>query len=273
MIPESARTKVDHIVEEAIERGIESHSVNSNLTKDMRTIEVEWHNTIVPGVDGRPDSVLSLAQDVTERVRSQLALQDVNVKLKQRLDDIRELQAQLREQVMRDPLTGTYNRRFLDDALPAEISRATREQTPLSLMMMDIDHFKRVNDTHGHQAGDEVLRMLADILRNEARRTDVVCRYGGEEFVLLLPKMNLESARLRAERWRQMFAEMDVPVETGKLRCTLSAGIAVFPDHGNTAEDLLRNGDRALYLAKALGRNRVEAYDPGGREDVRDRAG
>ena len=273
MIPESARTKVDQIVEEAIERGIESHSVNSNLTKDRRTIEVEWHNTIVPGVDGRPDSVLSLAQDVTERVRSQTVLQDVNVKLKQRLDDIHELQAQLREQAMRDPLTGMYNRRFLDDALPGEIARAIREQTPLSLMMMDIDHFKRVNDAHGHQAGDEVLRMLADILRNEARRTDVVCRYGGEEFVLLLPKMNLESARMRAERWRRMFAEMDVPVESGKLRCTLSVGIAVFPDHGNSAEDLLRNGDRALYLAKALGRNRVETYDPGGREDLRDRAG
>ena len=273
MIPESARTKVDQIVEEAIERGIESHSVNSNLTKDRRTVEVEWHNTIVPGVDGRPDSVLSLAQDVTERVRSQTALQDVNIKLKQRLDNIHELQAQLREQAMRDPLTGMYNRRFLDNALPGEIARAIREQTPLSLMMMDIDHFKRVNDTHGHQAGDEVLRMLADILRNEARRTDVVCRYGGEEFVLLLPKMNLESARMRAERWRRMFAEMDVPVESGKLRCTLSVGIAVFPDHGNSAEDLLRNGDRALYLAKALGRNRVETYDPGGREDLRDRAG
>jgi diguanylate cyclase (GGDEF)-like protein len=162
-----------------------------------------------------------------------------------------------------------YNRRYLDDALPGEISRAIREQTPLALMMMDIDHFKRVNDTHGHQTGDEVLRMLADILRNEARRSDVACRYGGEEFVLLLPKMNLESARARAERWRQMFAEMDMPGEGGKFRCTLSVGIAVFPEHGNSAEDLLRNGDRALYLAKALGRNRVVTYDLGGREDAR----
>ena len=269
MIPESARTKVDHIVKDAIERGIESHSVNSNLTKDQRTIEVEWHNTIVPGMDGRPDSVLSLAQDVTERVRSQAALQEVNVKLKQRLDDIHELQVQLREQVMRDPLTGMYNRRFLDDALPAEIARAIREQSPLALMMLDIDHFKRVNDTHGHQAGDEVLKKLADILRSEARRTDVACRYGGEEFVLLLPKMNLESARVRAERWRQMFAEMEVPVESGKLQCTLSVGIAVFPDHGNSAEDLLRNGDRALYLAKALGRNRAVAYDTSGGQGAR----
>ena len=269
MIPESARTKVDHIVEDAIERGIESHSVNSNLTKDQRTIEVEWHNTIVPGVDGRPDSVLSLAQDVTERVRSQAALQEVNVKLKQRLDDIHELQVQLREQVMRDPLTGMYNRRFLDDALPGEIARAIREQAPLSLMMLDIDHFKRVNDTHGHQAGDEVLKKLADILRSEARRTDVACRYGGEEFVLLLPKMNLESARVRAERWRQMFAEMEIPVESGKVQCTLSVGIAVFPDHGNSAEDLLRNGDRALYLAKALGRNRAVTYDTSGAQGAR----
>jgi diguanylate cyclase (GGDEF)-like protein/PAS domain S-box-containing protein len=273
MVPQSASEQVGLIIEDAIERGIESHSVNSNLTKDQRIIEVEWHNTVVPGADGRPDSVLSLAQDVTERLRAQAALQEVNAKLKQRLDDIHELQAQLREQVMRDPLTGMYNRRYLDDALPGEIARAIRERTPLSLMMVDIDHFKRVNDTHGHQAGDEVLKMLADILRSEARRSDVACRYGGEEFVLLLPKMNLESASLRAERWRQMFAEMELPVENGKLRCTLSVGIAVFPEHGNSAEDLLRNGDRALYLAKALGRNRVAVYDLGGREDSRTGAG
>jgi diguanylate cyclase (GGDEF)-like protein len=115
--------------------------------------------------------------------------------------------------------------------------------------------------------------MLADILRNEARRSDVACRYGGEEFVLLLPKMNLESARARAERWRQMFAEMDVRGEDGEFRCTLSVGIAVFPEHGNSAEDLLRNGDRALYLAKALGRNRVVTYDLGGQDGARSRAG
>ncbi len=273
MIPESADEQVGQIVEDAIDRGIESHSVNSNLTKDGRSVEVEWHNTIVPGEDGRPDSVLSLAQDVTERVRSQVALQEVNVVLRQRLDDIHELQKQLREQVMRDPLTGMYNRRFLDDALQAEVARAVREREPLSLMMLDIDHFKRVNDNHGHQAGDEVLKMLAGILRGEARRTDVACRYGGEEFVLLLPKMDLESARARAERWRQMFAELDVPVETGNLKCTLSVGIAVFPEHGGSAEDLLRNGDRALYMAKALGRNRVVTYDLGGQDDMRSRAG
>ncbi len=273
MIPESARSEVDRIVEQAIERGIESHSVNSNLTRDKRTIEVEWHNTIVPGVDGRPDSVLSLAQDVTERVRAEAALQDVNAKLKQRLDEIHELQAQLREQVMRDPLTGMYNRRYLDDALPREIARAIRESGPLSVLMVDIDHFKRVNDTYGHQAGDEVLRMLAGILRKEARRSDVACRYGGEEFVLLLPGMNSESARVRAERWRQMFAEMEVRVEGAALRCTLSVGIAVFPEHGHSAEDLLRNGDRALYLAKALGRNRVVTYDLDGRKDAQPQTG
>jgi diguanylate cyclase (GGDEF)-like protein/PAS domain S-box-containing protein len=268
MVPVSATEALQEIFEATFGRGADSRSLHSNLTKDGRTIEVEWHNTIVPGSDGRPDSVLSLAQDVTERTRAQAALQEVNVELRQRLDDINELQKQLREQVMRDPLTGMYNRRFLDDALQAEIARAVREREPLSLMMLDIDHFKRVNDSHGHQTGDEVLRMLAGILRSEARRTDVACRYGGEEFVLLLPKMNIESARARAERWRQMFAEMDVPVESGQLRCTLSVGIAAFPDHGNSAEDLLRNGDRALYLAKALGRNRVVTYDMGRREDA-----
>ncbi len=269
MIPASANERLQEVFEAALGRGADNRSLNSNLTKDGRTIEVEWHNTIVPGIDGRPDSVLSLGQDVTERIRSQMQLQDVNVRLQQRLDEIHELQAQLREQVMRDPLTGMYNRRYLDDALQREIARAIREGAPLSLLMVDIDHFKRVNDTYGHPVGDEVLKTLAGILRSEARRSDVACRYGGEEFVLLLPKMNLESALARAERWRQMFAEMEVPVESGKVRCTLSVGIAVFPQHGNSADDLLRNGDRALYLAKALGRNRVVTYDPGGREDAR----
>jgi diguanylate cyclase (GGDEF)-like protein/PAS domain S-box-containing protein len=273
MVPQDARVQVGKIVEQAIELGIESHSLNSNLTKDGRTIEVEWHNTVVAGTDGRPETVFSLAQDVTERLRSRAALEEANVKLKLRLDDIHALQAQLREQVMRDPLTGMYNRRYLDDALPGEIARAVREFTPLSIMMIDIDHFKRVNDTHGHQTGDKVLKMLADILRNEARRSDVACRYGGEEFVLLLPKMNLESARVRAERWRQMFAQTDVLAEKGIFRCTLSVGIAVFPDHGSSTEDLLRNADRALYLAKALGRDRVVVYDPGGQEIAGTRTG
>lgn len=269
MVPASANAEVGLIVEDAIERGIESHSVNSNLTRDGRLIEVEWHNTVVPGSDGRPDSVLSLAQDVTDRERARATLQEVNTELKQRLDDIHKLQAQLREQVMRDPLTGMYNRRFLDDALPVEISRALRERSPLALMMVDIDHFKRVNDTHGHQTGDEVLKMLADILRGEARRSDVACRYGGEEFVLLLPKMSLDAARARAERWREMFAATEVPVDQGALKCTISVGIAVFPEHGGSAEELLRNGDRALYLAKALGRNRVVVYDATGQTQSR----
>ena len=260
MVPDSANEQVNIVVKDALERGVESHSVNSNLTKDQRVIEVEWHNTVVPGDDGRPDTVLSLAQDVTERVRAQAALQEVNVKLRQRLDDIHELQAQLRDQVMRDSLTGMYNRRYLDDALPREISRAMREGTTLSLIMVDIDHFKRVNDTYGHPAGDEVLRRLAEILRVDARRSDVGCRYGGEEFVLLLPKMNVEAARVRAERWRQMFAEMEMTVDSATLKCTLSVGIAVFPEHGNSADELLRNGDRALYLAKTRGRNRVEIH-------------
>jgi diguanylate cyclase (GGDEF)-like protein/PAS domain S-box-containing protein len=260
LVPDSANVQVDMVVKDALERGLETHSVNSNLTKDQRIIEVEWHNTIVPGADGRPDTVLSVAQDVTERVKGQAALQEMNVKLRQRLDEFHQLQEQLRDQVMRDSLTGMYNRRYLDDALPSEISRALRERAPLCLMMVDIDHFKRVNDTHGHPVGDEVLRRLAEILRFEARRSDVACRYGGEEFVLLLPKMNLDAARARAERWRQMFADMEMPVESGTLKCTLSVGIAMFPEHGGSSEELLRNGDRALYLAKSRGRNRVEIY-------------
>ncbi len=194
--------------------------------------------------------------------RSEQALQSANDALHQQLDEIQVLQARLSEQANRDPLTGLYNRRYLDSTLERELARCQREGQPLSLMLIDLDHFKQVNDNWGHPAGDEVLRQLADMLASHARLADVACRYGGEEFLMLLPGMPLNVALERAERWRQDFAASTVFFGELAIQATLSVGIAGYPGHGTTAQQLIRHADLALYRAKAAGRNRVTVYDP-----------
>ena len=194
--------------------------------------------------------------------QGEVALKQANEVLHARLDEIHALQEQLREQANRDPLTGLYNRRYLQETMDRELARCHREQARLSVILIDIDHFKAVNDRHGHQVGDEVIRRLARLLTTEARTEDVPCRYGGEEFMLLMPKMPLEAARERAERWRTRFARISVPTGAQKVTTTLSIGIAEFPTHGSTAEALTQCADVALYQAKATGRDRVVSYAP-----------
>ena len=164
-----------------------------------------------------------------------------------------------RDLAMRDSLTGLYNRRFLEEALARELSRAEREMESLGILMLDLDHFKEFNDAYGHDAGDDILRTLGAFLTRRIRVTDVACRYGGEEFTLLLPGMSLEDTAARAEKIRGEVTEaIEVP---GKERpITVSIGVAVYPLHGFSAEELLRAADVALYRAKANGRNRVEIF-------------
>lgn len=189
------------------------------------------------------------------------ALRDNAASLRQQLSEIHALQSLLREQANRDALTGLYNRRYLDSTIDRELARCARDQLPMSVMLMDVDHFKAVNDRHGHQTGDTVLRRLGDTLRHEARASDVVCRYGGEEFLLLLPGMDSEQALKRAELLRQAFERNQTTTETGApVQVTLSVGVACYPKHGNSPAELLRHADDALYRAKNGGRNRVELY-------------
>lgn len=185
-------------------------------------------------------------------------LMNVNDALHRNLQEIDALQEQLREQANRDPLTGLYNRRYLDSTLERELSRCKRDGHSLALILIDIDHFKQVNDTYGHQAGDEILLRLSTLLGSMARAGDVACRYGGEEFLLLMPTMPLASAQERAEALRLSFGNLEVPFGDFRLRATLSIGIAAYPGHGTSADELIRHADTALYRAKRLGRNRVE---------------
>jgi diguanylate cyclase (GGDEF)-like protein len=164
----------------------------------------------------------------------------------------------LREQSIRDPLTGLFNRRYLEETLEREFRRAERLQSPVGVMMLDLDHFKRFNDNFGHDAGDTLLRELGSFLKQNLRGGDMACRYGGEEFSLILPEVSLENVRLRAEQLRDGIKQLNVQHD-GKLlgAISLSVGIAMFPEHGATSRQVLNAADAALYQAKGGGRDRV----------------
>jgi diguanylate cyclase (GGDEF)-like protein len=143
------------------------------------------------------------------------------------------------------------------------MARSTRAEAPLCVMLLDLDLFKSINDRYGHLAGDEVILSIAKMLSSESRQDDVPCRYGGEEFMLLMPKMTLETAQQRAEEWRRRFATMTIDVGDGhRVGTTVSIGIAEFPTHGRTAQSLIECADQALYQAKSAGRDRVVLYQP-----------
>lgn len=181
--------------------------------------------------------------------------------LKGQIEENRLLQDQLLEQANRDPLTGLYNRRYLDDSLQREMTRCLRQNDPMSLVLIDLDRFKAVNDQYGHSAGDVVINQLATVLSTLSRASDIVCRFGGEEFLVVLPGTGLEAAEARAEDYRRMLENSSLTLGDACLSVTLSAGVAcsyreVSPDA------LIRQADLALYRAKEAGRNRVVSSPP-----------
>jgi diguanylate cyclase (GGDEF)-like protein len=163
-----------------------------------------------------------------------------------------------------DPLTKACNRQYLREKLPDEIERARRFRQPVTVVMFDVDHFKRLNDTFGHAAGDEVLREIALLARETVRDVDTVARYGGEEFVLILPNTNAQGGRQIAERLREAIARTPFGHETRLLQVTASFGVAELTGEVREEGDLLRRADEALYEAKRRGRNRTELYGASG---------
>ena len=204
-------------------------------------------------LDGR----VIVAHDISEQKCLQNDLQQANDTLKRQLAEIEELRAKLQEQAIRDPLTNVYNRRYMAEFLDQEIARAGRENYPVSVAIMDMDNFKQFNDSHGHKCGDVVLQAFADFLVEHTRRSDVVCRYGGEEFVILMPNASLLMSYGRVDAWRQDFSESAIRYEGMKFSATFSAGVATFPEHGLNGEEMLQAADEALYRSKNGGRNRV----------------
>ena len=198
-----------------------------------------------------------LRREARSREDAEGRLRQTNERLQEGIESVRALQTQLQEMAIRDPLTGLYNRRYLDDALERELQRAQRQGYPVSVLVIDIDHFKQLNDVHGHQAGDAVLTALASELHQSVRADDLACRWGGEEFVLVLPTMSIEAAAERAEVLRGAIEAKTVRYRETDLVATISVGAAVFPAHARGARDLLGAADNALYRAKSDGRNCV----------------
>jgi diguanylate cyclase (GGDEF)-like protein len=175
------------------------------------------------------------------------------------------LRDRLKQQSIRDALTGTFNRRYLEESLDREVARARRHREPLAVLMLDVDHFKRVNDDHGHEAGDDVLRAVAEALTRGVRDEDVVCRYGGEEFAVLLPGIPPDAARMRAEALLEAVRALRVSHRGQRLApVTASIGVALYsPARGEDGPELVRRADAALYAAKRAGRDRVLEADVG----------
>ena len=169
-----------------------------------------------------------------------------------------QLRDTLRELSIRDPLTRLFNRRFLEESIERELQLASRKEQPIAILFLDLDHFKRFNDTFGHDAGDMVLQSLADLFRTFFRSTDICCRYGGEEFAIILPESNSQDAAIRADALRSEVKRLRLRYKketVGPL--SISVGVAAFPEHASTCDELLKIADECLYESKARGRDVV----------------
>ncbi len=197
----------------------------------------------------------SRSRPLAESVAEQLGLALGNLMLRD----------ELKAQSIRDPLTGLFNRRYTEETLERELKGAARAKAPVGVVMIDVDHFKRVNDTHGHEGGDLVLKAIAEVLRSRTRGHDVVARLGGEELLVLMPGASIEAAQAKAEALRDAVSRLELVHRGRRIEITASFGVAAFPEHGAQAAELLRAADQALYTAKRTGRDRVvTAPAPGG---------
>jgi diguanylate cyclase (GGDEF)-like protein/PAS domain S-box-containing protein len=213
-----------------------------------------------PLTQGNKTLLAGYTIDITERKQVEEDLKQANKHLEEQLGQIKILRDYLREQATRDPLTGLYNRRYLHETMERELARAKRENYPISVLMIDIDHFKNFNDMHGHQAGDEILIALGGLLHASVRQGDIACRYGGEEFIIIMPGVHEVDAERRAEAIRNDFCKLRVNYGGVDLSATTSVGIAFFPQHGDSMNEIIKAADAALYEAKQAGRNCVRVW-------------
>ncbi|MCP3978910.1 MAG: diguanylate cyclase [bacterium] len=205
------------------------------------------------------DLVSAVVKRATDRIDLIRANQDLMQRLKSYATDLERLNEQLKSMANRDGLTGLFNRRYLNEALEREFSRSGRHAREFSLVLLDVDHFKHYNDTHGHLAGDEALRTVAEVLQERCRKSTIAARYGGEEFVLLIPETDKEGAEYFAGMIRGIVEEHAFPGEDSQPlgKVTVSMGVATFPEDAADITGLIDCADKALYQAKKAGRNAV----------------
>jgi diguanylate cyclase (GGDEF)-like protein len=242
-----------HLVSETSNRLICLHVGN---VKDPRSIPpyicipmtAQGETLGVLHIQAKPGQLVEQLEAQSTPVAVRIALALANLRLRE----------SLRMQSIRDPLTGLFNRRYMEETLERELHRAARHKNPLGVLMIDIDNFKSFNDSFGHDVGDALLQELGAFLRANVRSEDVPCRYGGEEFIVILPEASLEDTRKRAVQLRQGLGGMKLQ-RRGQFigPITVSQGVAGFPDHGASAGQILQAADAALYRAKRGGRDQV----------------
>ena len=220
---------------------VEESIVLCGNTNDGREIFVELSCEPLQGSE--KSALVFICVDITQRVLYK--------------KEIKALNRKLQEMAIRDDLTGLFNRRYLNETLVRELARAKRNNEPLSVIMCDLDHFKAINDTAGHLAGDRILNAFGELIMQNARASDYCCRYGGEEFMLICTDMAEDVAIARAEQLREATEEKGFTFGGAEMGVTASFGIAVYPQHGSTPEELVMVADDALYRAKREGRNQV----------------
>ena len=242
------------------------------VTRSLAVGDREWRLQILPhkdpvdlldkaGVAAILAALLAISALLFWLMTSVAVSESRGAELAKRNREAALLRERLHEQAMRDRLTGLYNRHYVQEWFGLELHRAQRHGRPVAAIMLDIDHFKRFNDSFGHEAGDLVLRELAGVLGRSTRGSDIASRYGGEEFLVLLPECAFDAARSKAEQLREEIARLELRYDDQPLGpVTVSLGVAAFPDHAKESEELLRCADDALYLAKQTGRNRVVAF-------------
>lgn len=225
--------------------------------------ELYWEQAVMAPVldhDGHILNFIAVKEDITGRKEAEAQLRTAYSQLEEQMKEIRGLHHILHEQAIHDALTGLHNRHYLNETLGRELARAEREKYPICFALIDIDRFKSVNDKYGHAAGDNVLRHFASQLLKHTRTGDIICRYGGEEFLVVLPNTQIDVAAQIAERWRATIQKSSVLENGVEITATISCGISEFPTDGSTEAEALEKADKALYAAKHNGRNQVALW-------------
>jgi diguanylate cyclase (GGDEF)-like protein len=247
LLLETTTAHADSIVEVLYATSLQLHESNKRLQAEIRERQ-------------KTEAALKAAQEELQSLLTVISRDkaDLEIMLDTSVQHGDLVEILLRNQCVRDPLTGLFNRRYMQEFLIREIHHAQRTQKPLGFVLLDIDHFRHFNNTFGHQAGDVVLQEVSLFLQKSIRKSDIACRYGGEEFVVILPEASLEDTKERAEQLRAGVKHLKLNYLNQSLgKVTLSAGIACFPEYGKTGAELIQAADMALYRAKALGRDRV----------------